>query len=75
MRPIEFNDKVQAIPLGQTHVDGGEVARLTGWGRLGADLDGPNDLQVNLLLITIYNKLLFKSALLINLFLNNCCIR
>uniref|UniRef100_A0A6M2DZP8 Putative chymotrypsin-like serine protease ctenocephalides felis n=1 Tax=Xenopsylla cheopis TaxID=163159 RepID=A0A6M2DZP8_XENCH len=55
LRPIEFNDKVQAIPLGQTHVDGGEVARLTGWGRLGADLDGPNDLQ-ELYTVTLSHK-------------------
>lgn len=44
--PIEFNDYVQPIPLGETYVGGGEVARLTGWGRLGANLNGPNELQV-----------------------------
>ncbi|XP_026462245.1 chymotrypsin-1-like [Ctenocephalides felis] len=43
--PIEFNDYVQPIPLGETYVGGGEVARLTGWGRLGANLNGPNELQ------------------------------
>ncbi|XP_026471998.1 chymotrypsin-2-like [Ctenocephalides felis] len=59
-KPIKFNYRVQPIPLGEEYVEGGEEARLTGWGRLGADDPAPNELQ-ELNTFTISHKICKKA--------------
>ncbi|XP_026462554.1 chymotrypsin-2-like [Ctenocephalides felis] len=42
---IEFSDKVQAVNIHQSEIQGGEECKATGWGRLGASQPIPNALQ------------------------------